>query len=83
MHIAVDKGADEGKPFLHYVEHLDSKGYLPPGGKDWVDYIRKKANEANHDIVLMRESDAKVLIDFVEMLLKFVFDFPKRIPTTE
>ena len=28
----------------------------------------------------MKEHDAKELIDFIEMLLKFVYEFPARIP---
>lgn len=81
MNIAVAQGAAEGKSFLHYVEHLASKGYVPPNGRGWVDHIRKKGNEANHEIVLMNRPDAEELILFTEMLLKFVYEFPNRVPT--
>jgi len=80
MNIAVEQGADEGKTFLHYVEHLASKGYVPPNGRGWVDHIRKKGNEATHEIVLMSKPDAEELILFVEMLLKFIYEFPSRVP---
>ncbi len=76
MHIAVEKGAAQGKSFLEYVEHLSEKGYIPPDGKGWVDYIRTKGNEANHEIKIMSSSDASDLITFSEMLLKFVYEFP-------
>ncbi len=76
MHIAVTKGAEEGKNFVHYVEYLASNGYVPPGSKSWVDHIRKKGNEANHEIVVMSEEEAKDLLSFTEMLLKLVFEFP-------
>lgn len=76
MHIAVTKGAEEGKNFVHYVEHLASEGYVPPGSRSWVDHIRKKGNEANHEIVVMSEEEAKDLLSFTEMLLKLVFEFP-------
>jgi hypothetical protein len=79
MHIAVEKGAEEGKPFLSYVEYLASKGYVPPDGKSWVDHIRSKANEANHEIALMEPADAEDLITFVEMLLKFIYEFPSKV----
>jgi len=82
MNIAVAQGAEEGKSFLHYVEFLASKGYVPPNGRGWVDHIRKKGNEANHEIVLMSKPDAEELILFSEMLLKFVYEFPNRIPAT-
>ena len=53
----------------------------PPNGKGWVDHIRKKGNEAAHEIVLMTKADADELIVFSEMLLKFVYEFPNRVPT--
>lgn len=80
MHIAVDKGAPTGKSFIEYVEYLASKGYIPPDGKSWVDHIRKKGNEANHEITIMSRQDAIDLITFIEMLLKFIYEFPSRIP---
>ena len=76
MHIAVEKGAPAGKSFLEYVEYLSQKGYIPPDGKGWVDYIRTKGNEANHEIKIMSSADAGDLITFSEMLLKFVYEFP-------
>ncbi|MCK4296234.1 MAG: DUF4145 domain-containing protein [Candidatus Marinimicrobia bacterium] len=82
MNIAVQKGELQGKSFLDYVEYLSNKGYVPPDGKGWVDQIRKKGNEANHEIVLMREDDAKDLINFLEMLLRFIYEFPSKIPGT-
>ena len=79
MHVAVEKGAEEGKPFLEYVEYLSQKGYVPPDGKGWVDYIRTKGNEANHEIKIMSFADASDLITFSEMLLKFVYEFPAKV----
>lgn len=79
MHIAVAKGASPGEKFIKYVEYLDVKGYVPPDGHDWVDHIRNKSNEANHEIVQVTEDDAMLLVDFLEMLLTFVFDFPGRV----
>lgn len=81
MHIAVEKGAKSNQSFESYVEYLSQKGYIPPDGKIWVDQIRKKGNEANHEILLMNEEDAKELIGFTEMLLKFIYEFPARIAT--
>jgi hypothetical protein len=53
---------------------------VPPNGKHWVDHIRKKGNEATHEIALMGADDAADLIVFSEMLLKFIYEFPNRIP---
>ncbi len=80
MHIAVDQGADEGKPFIVYVQYLADNGYVPPHGKGWVDHIRKQSNEANHEIVIKERADAVELVTFLEMLLKFIYEFPAKIP---
>lgn len=79
MHMAVEQSAPVGQNFMEYVNYLSDKGYVPPNGKLWVDHIRKKGNEANHEITLMKETDARELLIFVEMLLKFMYEFPKMI----
>jgi uncharacterized protein DUF4145 len=82
MHIAVEKGAKPGQSFIEYIEYLAGKGYVPPDGQGWVDHIRKKGNEANHEIKIMSAEDAKELITFSAMLLKFIYEFPARIKPT-
>lgn len=76
MHIAVDKGAPEGRRFIEYVEYLSDNHYITPGAKEWVDHIRQKGNEANHEISIMKKEDAEELISFIEMLLKVIYEFP-------
>jgi Domain of unknown function (DUF4145) len=83
MNIAVGQKADENKPFIYYVQYLADHGYVPPNGKGWVDHIRNKGNEANHEIRLMNQPDAEELISFCEMLLKFIYEFPNRVPKSE
>lgn len=80
MNLAVAQGAKPGDTFIKYVEFLAAQGYVPPNGRGWIDHIRKKGNEANHEIVLMSKSDADELILFIEMLLKFIYEFPNKIP---
>jgi hypothetical protein len=79
MHIAVAKGAKPGESFASYVEYLMSNNYIPPDAKEWVDYIRSKGNEANHQIVIMSREDAEILVSFVEMLLKIIYEFPAEV----
>ncbi len=83
MNIAVEQGAEEGKSFFHYVEYLADNGYVPPNGRGWVDHIRTRGNEATHEIVVMERENAIELISFAEMLLKFVFEFPAKVPSIE
>lgn len=80
MNVAVGLGADSGKSFLSYVEFLTAQGYVPPNGKHWVDHIRTKSNEANHEIALMSKDEAEKLITFVEMMLKFIYELPNVVP---
>jgi hypothetical protein len=79
MHIAVEKGASQGLSFVKYVEYLAEKNYIPPDAKSWVDHIRTKSNEANHEIVMMSKTDAEELVSFSEMLLKVIYEFPAAI----
>ncbi|MFA4835849.1 MAG: DUF4145 domain-containing protein [Dehalococcoidia bacterium] len=76
MHIAVAKGATSGQTFVAYVDYLAANHYISPDAKEWVDHIRTKGNEANHEITIMTQDDAKDLLAFCEMLLKTIFEFP-------
>lgn len=80
MNIAVAQRAPQGQRFLEYVEFLSEKGFIPPNGKHWVDHIRKRGNEATHEITVMTQKDAVELLTFTEMLLRFIFEFPKMVP---
>ncbi|WP_110693837.1 DUF4145 domain-containing protein [Salinicola halophyticus] len=83
MNLAVSEKAETGKSFIFYVNFLAENGYVPPNGKGWVDHIRKKGNEATHEIVDMTREDAVELVSFAEMLLKFIYEFPARIPPSD
>jgi hypothetical protein len=80
MNISVSLGASAGLRFVEYVEFLANAGYVPPNGKAWVDHIRNRGNEATHEIALMQPNDAQDLIQFSEMLLKFIYEFPMKVP---
>jgi hypothetical protein len=80
MHIAVEKGADEGKTFISYVEYLDTKGYVPTGGKPWVAQLQKGGNRPNHKIVLSTREEAEKLIKFCGMLLRIIYELPLDVP---
>lgn len=79
MNIAVHHGAQPGKTFIEYIDYLADNGFVPPNGRVWVDQIRKKGNEATHEIPQVTQQDAKQILTFVEMLLKFVYEFPSMV----
>lgn len=80
MHVAVEEGAEPNQLFLAYVEYLADQGYVTKKGRGWVDHIRRRGNDANHEILLLTQNDAEELIAFSEMLLKLVYEFPGRVP---
>jgi hypothetical protein len=78
MHVAVSKGAKEGETFVEYVGFLFDRHFVPPDGKEWVDKIRTKGNEATHEIKLMDKDDAEDLLTFTGTLLRVTHEFPAR-----
>lgn len=78
MHVAVSRGAEPNGSFVEYVDYLEKQHYVAPDAHEWLDHIRKKGNEANHEINIMRKEEAQELIGFSEMLLKIVFEFPAK-----
>ena len=79
-HVAHQLGSGHKKNFLAYVEWLDANHYIPPNGKGWVDYIRDRGNEANHEIALRSEDDALGVLAFAEGLLHIVYELPGKLP---
>jgi hypothetical protein len=76
MNIAVSEGAKEGKYYAEYIDYLDSKNFIPPKGKKWVDAIRELGNEANHEIKSKTKDEAERIINFTETLLRFNYELP-------
>lgn len=77
MHIGVNCGAEKGKTFEYYVNYLDENGYVSINCKKWIDIIRKKGNEANHEIQIFSEHDAKQIIKFIEIMISVIYEMPK------
>lgn len=83
MNVSVSQGAAEGLKFVEYVNYLEEEGHIPKGGRGWIDQIRKKGNEATHDIVIMDKETAVQLLSFMGMLLKLTYEFPESINPSE
>lgn len=78
MSVAVAKGAKENLKFVQYVQYLADNNFVPPDGKEWVDHIKDKGNDANHKIEIVSKEDAEELLYFTEMLLTFIYAVPAR-----
>ncbi len=76
--LAVDQGDkyERGKRFFQYVEYLAAKMFAPPQGKDWLDRIKDRGNDATHELGVMGAQDAMLLITFIEMILRLLYEFP-------
>ena len=74
MHVAVDKGADEGKPFAHYVGYLSGEGYVTPPMEPWVDLIRRHGNESTHELPTPDKDRAEGTVMFTAELLRLVYE---------
>jgi len=78
MNLSVSFGAEENGAFTYYVDYLDEKGHIPPGGKEWVDSIRQLGGEATHEIHMMDKDQAELAIAFTEGLLRFNYELPSK-----
>jgi hypothetical protein len=76
MHVAVSLGAKSNQSFKEYVDYLDHEGYTPPKGKEWVDDIRDKGNEANHEIRIVSEDEAQKTLYFTGLVLQLIYSAP-------
>lgn len=74
MHVAVDKGAEEGKSFLEYIDYLEAQGHIAPGMKDWVDLIRRHGNLSTHSLERPDRARAESSLLFTAELLRIVYE---------
>ena len=83
MNIAVAKGAKENLKFVQYVQFLADNNFVPPDGKNWIEHIKDRGNDANHKIEIVSKEDAEELLYFTEMLLTFIYAVPARFKKTQ
>lgn len=76
MHVAIDQGAKCNKKFIDYVNFFVEEHYINVKSKPWIDRIRQMGNDANHEIKINSEKDARMIILFCEMLLATVYEYP-------
>jgi len=74
MHVAVDKGAKKGDTFVNYIQFLETKGYVTPPMKPWVQRIRLHGNESNHEFKSPDETRANDTLIFTSELLRLIYD---------
>jgi hypothetical protein len=76
-----DKGA-VGKDLYNEIEDLAKKGDLPPLVKEWSHEVRVLGNDSAHPKPNTRPTtteDARDIVQFLDSLLLYLYDFPKKI----
>lgn len=76
MHVAVEKGAKENKSFKYYVKWLIDEAHAPKSAAVWLEYVKDRANDVNHEIMVMEKEEAEALLLFTEALLRNVYELP-------
>lgn len=74
MHVAVDKGAAEGKTFSFYIDYLAGQGYVTPPMREWVTLIKDHGNEAAHRLEPPERQRAEGTVLFTAQLLRSVYE---------
>jgi len=76
-----DKGA-VGKDLYSEIEDLAKKGDLPPLMKEWSHEVRVLGNDSAHpkpNAPPTTPEDARDIVQFLDSLLLYLYDFPKKI----
>ena len=79
MHVAVDKGADEGKAFAAYLDFLQDEGFITPPMKPWADVIRQHGNQATHKIPPADEARGLGTLAFTTQLLRMIYEMDYKV----
>ncbi len=74
MHVAVEKGGDEGKSFASYLTYLENEGYVTPPMKSWVDLIRQHGNQSTHQLEAADKDRAESTVMLTAELLRLVYE---------
>lgn len=82
MSVAVSQGAEGNRNFAYYISYIINNHLVPANAHGWIDHIRQKGNEATHELPLSTQEDVDDILSFAEMLLKLIYEFPARRPSS-
>ena len=76
VYVAVQEGAEKDwNGYEQYVDFLKSEGHVPPKSHKMADFVRKIGNSANHELKPIDTEEAETLLNFMGMLLTFIYAF--------
>jgi len=74
MHVAVEKGAQEGDSFSSYIDFLADKGFVTPPMKGWVTLIKEHGNNSTHKLEKVEKERAESTVMFTGELLRLIYE---------
>ena len=74
MHVAVDKGAEEGDTFVSYLTYLEENHFITSNMKIWIDHIRNEGNTTNHTLSISDPKTSESILRFTSRLLDLVYE---------
>lgn len=77
MVCACKEGADEGLPFVKYVDYIIDNVLPMPRAKKSIDAIRTIGNDANHSVSFVELDDALRAMQIITYLLTSVYSLPQ------
>ncbi|OGY24139.1 MAG: hypothetical protein A2172_01175 [Candidatus Woykebacteria bacterium RBG_13_40_15] len=82
LQIALRDHGAVGKDLFEEINNLAEKGVLPPLMKEWSHEVRELGNDSAHPRPEQKETslgDARDIVEFLDFLLEYLYDLPKRI----
>lgn len=82
METALKEQNAQGSKLINKIEDLASKGILPPLMKEWAHEVRLLGNEGTHSDHFstgVERKDANDIAEFLDYLLEYLYDLPKKI----
>lgn len=83
LHMAGEVSGSVPTNFVAAIEALVASGLVPPRSKDVLDHIRKTGNKATHELDEVSKEDAEQLVIFLEAVLRFQYEFPAKLGSSE
>jgi Domain of unknown function (DUF4145) len=72
----------KGRDLKTEIANLASQGILPPLMREWSDEVRELGNDATHPDPSSQDTDrtdARDVVEFLDYLLRYLYDLPKAI----
>ncbi|MBF0430524.1 MAG: DUF4145 domain-containing protein [Fibrobacteria bacterium] len=82
LQMAIRYAGCKGSNLWQEIELLGKSGKIPPLMIEWSHELRKSGNHSAHpsdDTVMANKKDANDIVYFLDFLLEYLFDLPKRI----